>query len=145
MWISDNKIELEDGTVYELEHFTKHENWGKAEEINPQLLVELDKMREYAGVPFIVHYGTQGSHSPNSQHYHGNAVDGHFEGLSWMEQLLIATRFGFTGIGVYPFWNNPGIHVDVRENVNYRAMWWRDRQGSYHSIEEGLDNVRTSV
>jgi hypothetical protein len=41
----------------------------------------------------------------------------------------------FTGIGVYPNWNTPGIHVDVREDrtVNAPATWGDIGTGSAHN------------
>lgn len=39
----------------------------------------------------------------------------------------------FNGIGLYPNWNNRGLHVDRRPRTHpyYRARWFADRQGAY--------------
>ncbi|MDI3547905.1 MAG: Peptidase [Halanaerobiales bacterium] len=141
-WLNNNTILL-NGKPYEVKYFTKNEKndlgkvcWGEPDKINPLLIYLLDQMRGFVGSPFRINYGTQGVHSPNSQHYLGNAVDGYFPGLSIKEQFLIAIRFPFTGIGVYPYWNNPGLHLDVRQiHQEYKAMWWRDSRGDYQPME----------
>ena len=50
-----------------------------------------------------------------------------------MEQLVFALRFDWGGVGFYPYWNAPGIHVDNRTDGNHmREIWWRDKGGAYH-------------
>lgn len=103
--------------------FSPEENWGDIFKIHPQLVELLDRMREYAGRPIIIHeaYATSG-HSPNSYHYLGMAADCHIKGLNVIDQYLIAERFPWGGIGVYgrDVWNRPGLHVDVRPG---HARW----------------------
>lgn len=105
-----------------IKYFSPNENWGNINKISIELLDKLEKMREYAKVPFIIHcaYAING-HADKSYHYLGMAVDGHFKGMSVISQFLIADRF-FNGIGMYGLdvWNNPGIHVDIRP---YTARW----------------------
>lgn len=142
LWLDENTIKFK-GDSYKVKHFSKNEKndlgkncWGDPEKINPRLIYLLDQFREYLNRPVRINYGTQGSHSPNSQHYLGNAVDLYVPELSWKEQFLAAVRFPFTGLGVYPFWNNPGLHLDVRSlQTGKKAMWWRDKNKQYHSIE----------
>ena len=77
----------------------------------------------------IIHagYATSG-HSDGSQHYQGNAADFHIETsipyhvqidrmLNILMRLQVADR---VGLGIYPDWNNPGFHLDVRGR---RARW----------------------
>ena len=108
------------------------------------LIHKLDVMRSWVGKPFVVHhsYATDG-HSTDSMHYEGKAVDGHFVGLSAVEQYLLAEQINWGGLGFYPFWINkntgekiPGIHVDTRplEMAEKGARWWRDEHGLYHPI-----------
>lgn len=139
-WLNDNTILL-DGKEYKVKHFTRDEKndlgkicWGDPDKINPKLIFLLDEMRDFAGIPFKINYGTQGVHSPTSQHYYGNAIDGYFPGITIKEQFMIAIRFPFTGIGLYPCWNNPGLHLDVRPQ-SYKALWWRDSGGAYQPVE----------
>ncbi|HSF03638.1 MAG TPA: hypothetical protein VLA62_11530, partial [Solirubrobacterales bacterium] len=97
-------------------------------------LVALDEFRHQLGRPFVVH-GAVEERSGDSEHPHGTAVDGHVVGLPLLEAWLFAERFpAFRGIGVYPHWHQPGLHLDVRDTPT-RARWWRDQHGVYRSIE----------
>ena len=108
-----------------------------ADDMCKELMLKVQGMREYANVPIIIHCGYELSgHSPDSQHYKKKALDLHMVGLSLADQFLIATRFNFGGLGAYPYWNSPGLHVDTRiippgKKAN---RWWRDKDGSYKSI-----------
>ena len=67
------------------------------------------------------------------------ALDLHIENTSTgakmpiVDQYLYAERFCFGGIGVYPFWHDFGLHVDVRIDRD-GARWWRDKNGKYKGI-----------
>ena len=102
-----------------------------------ELLMLLDEMRSVAGVPFVIHssYELTG-HAAESQHGDGSAIDGHFLAMGVIEQYLFAEQFNPPGLGFYPFWNRPGIHLDVRPLAPYKkaARWWRDQQGKYQKI-----------
>lgn len=101
-----------------VKHFSSDEKWGDVTKIHPKLILSLDRMRDYAKVPFVIHCAYELSgHSPKSYHKYGMAVDGHFKGLDLLDQFFIADRFfGDAGIGVYgsDVWKKPGIHVDIR-------------------------------
>jgi uncharacterized protein YcbK (DUF882 family) len=115
-----------------LKHFHPEEKgWkGNFHKVNGLLLLLLDALREEIGCPFVIHcaYETSG-HSPKSQHYLGNAVDFHIEGLPFLEamgrmeraleNLQVSDR---VGLGIYPHWLHPGFHLDVR---GLRARWGR--------------------
>jgi len=111
----------------ELKYFSRNENWGDPDKINPKLLILLDNFREYLGVPIHINcgYSTSG-HTSKSQHYLGNAVDVNFKHkISLLDAYLAAERFNFTGIGVYPHWHTPGLHLDVRSlQENEAAARW---------------------
>jgi len=122
--------------IYEqLRYFNVDENWGEPSKVNPFLLLILDELRHYIGHSFIIHnaFATSG-HSENSQHYLGNAVDYHIKGISFKSAVdktlkhLSKMKFlnnqiiDYCGIGIYPEWNNPGFHLDVR---GYQASWGR--------------------
>ena len=114
-----------------LRYFSPEENWGDPERIHPRLLILLDSLRDYIGCPIIIHCGTQGKHAKNSYHYRGMAADCHAEGIDLLDFYLAAERFNFTGIGIYPYWNNPGLHLDVhpRHAGQPQARWGRvDRE-----------------
>lgn len=99
----------------ELIWFSSAEDWEDADKMSFELLVKLDALRCYIGHPIIIHcgYASKG-HSKNSMHYTGQAVDIHIVDISIVEAWLAAERFDFGGIGVYPRWGNPGLHLDVR-------------------------------
>ena len=119
-------------------YFSPKEKWGDVNKVNPQLIYFVDEFRHFVGKPFILHNAwADGGHSKTSEHYKGNALDGHFEGLSWLDQFLLAMKFGkFTGVGVYPDWNHPGLHLDVRElnNDDVKHTWLRYK-GDYMAVD----------
>ena len=99
------------------------EGWGEPCSMSRVLVYGADKLRELAGVPLIVHCGFEVRNS--GFHPKGLAMDCHLVGVPLLQQLYLAMRImEFTGIGVYPNWNNPGLHLDVRElNGMPRTMW----------------------
>lgn len=107
-----------------IRHFSPDEKWGDAGKMNYELLQELDRLRSYVGRRLIVHCGYDDRRT--GWHPKGRAVDLHIEGLHPMEQYIAATRFrGFTGVGVYLWWNSPGLHLDNRPLPFHkpRAVW----------------------
>jgi hypothetical protein len=78
-----------------------------------------------------------GGHVTESQHFSGNALDLHIEGLTLLQQWVVASRVpSIRGLGGYPSWASPGIHADCRQTPE-RALWWRDASGSYdHPMDE---------
>lgn len=115
-----------------IKHFSKDE-FVKPELMNFNLLKKLDCYREYLGTKIIVSYSTNGSHTKQSQHYLGNAVDVVFPEYkgSLFSLYLIAERFNFCGIGVYPKWSYKnkkigGLHLDERplEAPLYQGARW---------------------
>jgi hypothetical protein len=106
-----------------IRHFTKTENWGDASKMSFALVHLLDQFRAHLGQEIYVSCGTQGTHVKDSAHYRGEAVDviidvGEKEPLDY---ILLALKFPFTGIGIYPKWRHPrfqrplGFHLDVRD------------------------------
>lgn len=117
-----------------IDHFGPGEKWGDASMMRMALLLPVDQLRGLAETPAIVHAGYAiGGHSRGSYHYFGMAVDLHLVGLSLLEQYLLAERVGFGGIGCYPFWSSPGLHLDIRP-PQFHYRWWRDEQGEYHPL-----------
>ena len=102
-----------------VEYFNNNENWGDHRKMNVLLIYYLDALRRHVDLPIIIHNGyEEGGHEDGSQHYLGRAVDLHIEGLTPGEQVWEAMKFPFTGIGMYMYWNNPGIK---------RPCWFRAR------------------
>jgi len=55
----------------------------------------------------------------------------------------LAKQVGFTGIGIYPDWNRPGMHLDVRTDrqPGRPATWagvYRGGKQIYTNINEGF-------
>lgn len=123
----------------QIRHFDRNE-WPKdPSKVNPKLIYTMDDVREGAGVPVWIHVAyEEDGHSPNSYHYRGDAVDFHFgvsekagKKLSYLEQFVVLSQYPFGAIGFYPFWNNPGWHVDLRPWGERRLYWVRNRNGGY--------------
>lgn len=116
--------------------FKPTENWGDWHKVHRRLVFALDALAEFADRPVILHnaYDEDG-HTDGSYHYRGLAADIHIAGLHVMDQFIIASRFDeFNGIGVYPGWNNPGLHLDIRpskDRLSPDSRWLRTRGGVY--------------
>jgi len=121
-------IAMQEKFWVEIQHFKKTENWGDWTKVSAALIYALDQFRKYVGKSVIVHnaYSDSG-HSENSNHYLGLAVDIHVKGMHVLDQFIAATRFDvFNGIGIYPHWNNAGLHLDLRpyeSRLDPEARW----------------------
>lgn len=129
-----------------VKHF-KPSEFDHPDKIDEISLKTLDAMRHAEGsrsgiiITINSDFATSG-HSKKSQHYLGKAFDIVIRNnvtkkpLPVLSQFLIAVRWSWTGIGVYPFWDYPGIHVDTRAMTRYqrRALWMRDETGEYKDI-----------
>ncbi len=113
-----------------INYFTWQEFGAHPEKTAKPLLLALDRLRDKAACPIIIHcaYDTSG-HSPNSYHYKGSAADLHFKGnLTPLEQYCFISMVpGLNGVGWYPGWNNPGWHVDLRP----KPLRWVRENGVY--------------
>jgi hypothetical protein len=116
----------------DLKHFSEHEFFD-FNSMCPDLLSRLDAFRDYIGLSVIISSSNDPSHAhqKESQHYKNKAVD--FVVPEWKGSLfslyLIAERFGFTGIGIYPKWRYKdkivgGMHVDSRILNGYQGARW---------------------
>ena len=123
-------------------YFSKNENWGNPEKLNGFLLLLLYQIRLEVSNKIIIHNAyAENGHTKNSQHYIGNAVDFHVQGIQFGEaiRLVHKTLKGLqienkVGLGIYPQWVNPGFHLDVR---GYKARWSKI-DGNYVSFDAGL-------
>ena len=78
-------------------------------------------------------------HEKNSLHYLDSdgvarAVDLRFESILLIDQYLAAERFPFTGIGVYPLWRNPGLHLEIEDGIIVPGKRWMRTSGGYIGI-----------
>lgn len=123
-----------------------YEEWDNITNFSPKefgatgmsklLIYTLQDMRDYTGRKIIIHSGFR----EGSTGYHPlkMAVDLHIEGLHVIDQYLIVERFdAFNGVGVYPNWNQPGIHVDVRRKnkLNMDSRWGCLEAGKYLKLD----------
>lgn len=109
-----------------IKHFDPSENWGDPSRMDGYLVHELDRLRTYIGRKIVIHCGYE-PRDGKGYHPKGLAVDCHAVGLHPMEFFIAASRFkGFGGIGIYLWWNQPGLHLDSRQRVRGsgpRALW----------------------
>lgn len=110
------------------------DHWGDPHNMDRSILVEIDKLREWLNCPLIVTSawrGHGGADEGKLWHAAGRAVDvvaPTFEG-HLLDLFFAATRFGFTGIGVYKDWEykgklTGGLHLDTRYDVDHKALWF---------------------
>ena len=104
----------------------------------------LEKMVAYANDRYGWKHQINSSYRAEDEGKHGEgiAIDLVFfkddpGDLPVMEQWAMALRFNWGGIGFYPYWNTPGLHVDMRE-VLVRAMWYYRADKSQGQITEYL-------
>lgn len=102
--------------------YFKPSEFTEPDKMNPRLIDLLDLFREEVGQPIKINasYATKG-HSPDSQHYKGNAVDVTCRRLDSKELFFYAIKFPWGGIGLY----NWGLHLDLRPLRLPRPTWAR--------------------
>ena len=129
----------------DFKYFTEDEfrSPGYDGEVNMSLgfMLKLEAMRSQLGSSFVIHKNggfAVAGHADNSLHYVGLAADLHicrptaFEPRDVVEQALLAWKWSFLSIGIYPFWKQPGLHLDDRTAVGQeKVVWFQDRDGKY--------------
>lgn len=134
---------------WSLVKYFKREEWkNDPDRVAWDVVLLMDNMREAAQVPVVIHVAwDSGGHVSDSSHYtnttdYAAGVDFHFVGWSLLDQWLFAERFPWNGIGVYPFWNSPGLHCDLRrlrrDHPNLGKRWWRDADGRYRAFDKEM-------
>lgn len=91
----------------------------------PALIYTTDKLRKFINKRISIHCDYEKRETGFHPLY--MALDLHAENMHWFDLYLAASRFDlFNGIGCYPNWNNPGIHVDIRPKISdysYDSRW----------------------
>lgn len=130
---------------YQSKYFKDNE-FDDVAKMNPKLIEELDKLREWLGSPIVITSSTGGVHEVNSQHYLGNAVDVVFPKSKKSLRAIYehCLKMSWMGIGVYPNWKYlgkevGGLHLDLR-NTNVRAQWMGVRKDG-KQVYIGLNNA----
>ena len=93
--------------------------------VHRDLIRALNDMDFYTGFKVVCHCLYDGDRKPTNYHYRGMAADLHIAGVHPLEQWMFAEKLNlFGGIGIYgpDVWNNPGLHVDIR-NRQVGARW----------------------
>lgn len=115
--------------------FSKGEKWGDPMMMACDIVFALEEFRgilrkKYSGASISVHcgYDTDG-HATDSMHYQGLAVDFHVIGVPLLEVVRLAIESGlFDGVGCYPNWKSPGVHVDKRNLAQKADVYWIERK-----------------
>lgn len=118
-----------------MKNFTE-EDFSLFEFMDKFFIRMLDEFATQVGHRITIHAAAkQAGHTTNSQHYKRpcRAVDLSCGDLELKEFLRLAQLFQFEGqvfkgIGIYPYWNNPGLHLDLRERP---IKWIRNVHGAY--------------
>jgi hypothetical protein len=131
-----------------IKHFKRHEFVKDPDLISWDVVMLLDEMRDAAEAPIVIHVAWDDEgHVPDSSHYGlrggmATAVDCHVEGMSLLDQWLLAEKLPWASIGVYPHWKTPGLHLDLRrlgrDHPRLGKRWWRDERGIYHPLDRTL-------
>jgi len=103
-------------TVEATGFFNRKEAWGDPFRVKRDLIQALLSLRRFVGRKICIHNARDlTGHSGSSFHYTGDAADFHIEGMHVVDQFLAITRIdAFNGVGIYPHWNAPGLHGDIR-------------------------------
>ncbi len=119
--------------------------------MNGLLLLLLDAIHDRWGdIKIIIHCGYEvDGHAKDSQHKLGNAADFHIaSSLSLPEQsdrlemiLKELQVFNKIGFGLYPNWDSPGFHLDVR---GVYARWGRIGK-TYVGYGDALEHAKRQV
>ena len=124
-----------------IRHFrpdSPNDKWGDPYKMSHRLIFTLDNLREHVGKRINVHCAWE-SRNTGGWHPSGNAVDIDIEGLHVVDQYLAASRFdSFNGIGVYPWWRNPGLHLDDRPystKLQEDSRWASTSAGIYVPLD----------
>lgn len=121
-----------------VKYFSKEENWGDWTKMNTELILGLDCLRDFIGKPINIHCGYE-ERTGLSYHNYGKAIDCSCKDMNVVDFFLAASRFTvFTGIGIYPYWNKPGFHLDVRPLNKFRSLWASTTKGKYQPITSEL-------
>lgn len=110
----------------DVKHFKPKEFTYKGKDVSNEmdyyLINRLDQFREMVGKPIVIHSSYR--ESDTGYHGTGEAVDFHIAGINVFDAFLLAEKSGlFGGIGVYPNWNNPGLHLDIRQKPSRWGCW----------------------
>lgn len=129
----------------------KREEWiTDPDKVIPELIYLMDELRDFIGKPCVIHVAWEdGGHSSTSKHYTGNAVDFHFRNIDPLDcydmiEKFIASKPEYSnnyGIGLYPYWNRIGFHLDILARTKpgkWGRVLRRGKDDFYVSIKDAI-------
>ena len=134
---------MTDNSISDIITFDWPDHCGDIHKMNGALLLCVEAMQNqlsYNNQRIVMHAGyAETGHAKGSEHYKGNAVDFHIEGLStekafdFVQDVLVLLQIiNRCGLGFYPQWNNPGFHLDL----NGRKKRWGWLNGQMTTLEK---------
>lgn len=123
-----------------IKYFKKAEFGLDADKMSSQLIFALDHLRHIVCRPIKITSAYRAV-DKGSTHNAGLAADIIIQGLSVIDQYLVAEKLGlFTGIGIYP--TRGGLHLDVRKlkKGELGKRWIRDYKNDYIALN--AENLR---
>jgi hypothetical protein len=127
-----------------LRYFSEDDSWGFANSMDYIYLLMLDELRHRVGHPFYIHCAAdREGHSDSSSHYQRPCLvsDFHISGVSIIKAYEALEKAGKDmgildeiGLGIYPQWNSPGFHLDIRG----KRGRWGCIDGQYVAFEIAL-------
>lgn len=113
-------IELKNLKYFKVSEFVMYDK------MDNDFLNILDEFREFVGRSIYIHSDYREN---SARHKTGKAVDIHIKDMNCLDQFLLAERFGkFEGIGIYPCWNNEGLHIDTAKDGRWLCYLANDKQ-----------------
>lgn len=119
---------------WDIVEYFKPSEFSHPEKMNRFLVYRLDEFRKQIGHPIIIH----SDYREGDKGYHGSgdAVDVHIKGIPLIYAYILAERSGyFNGIGIYPNWNNQGLHLDIRSGKPARWGSWDKSNHKYVPLD----------
>lgn len=116
-----------------------------ADKTSPELVRVMDIVREASQCKVHIHrvYDPSAILSTSRHRMEPcDAIDFHLEPITpsaphtLFHQFLFLTRLdGVKGIGIYPHWDNPGFHIDLRPSL-LSVYWIRNKDGLYLPVTD---------
>lgn len=114
--------------------YFKPSEFKEPNKMNKFFVFRLDKLRDFIGKPIVIHSDYR--EGDIGYHGKGEAVDFHVKELNIVDAYLLIEKSGlFNGIGIYPNWNNPGFHVDMRSEPARWGSWSKRQPNVYEALD----------
>ena len=124
-----------DNIDWESLKYFKRSEFKHPDKMNRFLIYRLEEFRRRIGHAIVIH----SDYREGDKGYHGkgDAVDVHIKDIPLSYAYILAERSGlFNGIGIYPAWNHPGLHLDIRSGDGARWGSWNQSNHIYVPLNE---------